>query len=66
MSVNAAFHSAVPVVGRRGRGLRAAFSAVLDRLAASPLDSPVLQAMGTPHGRDVASGARRLTGRLPG
>ncbi|MEE1786202.1 hypothetical protein PUR71_25360 [Streptomyces sp. SP17BM10] len=46
MSVIAAFHSAVPAAGRRGRGLRAAFRAAVERLAASPLDSTVLQAMG--------------------
>ncbi|MFE2411702.1 hypothetical protein ACFXDE_25455 [Kitasatospora sp. NPDC059408] len=46
MSVIAAFHSAVPAAGRRGRGLRAALSAAVERLAASPLDSTVLQAMG--------------------
>lgn len=46
MSVNAAFHSAAPAAGRRGRGLRAALRTAVERLAASPLDSTVLQAMG--------------------
>ncbi|MGW2251011.1 hypothetical protein ACWCXH_12515 [Kitasatospora sp. NPDC001660] len=46
MSVIAAFHSVAPAAGRRGRGLRAVLSAAIDRLAASPLDSTVLRAMG--------------------
>ncbi|MET8628050.1 hypothetical protein ABZW30_30645 [Kitasatospora sp. NPDC004669] len=48
MSVFAAFHSDVPDVRHRAHGLRTAFSTVLDRLAASPLDSSVLGAMGAP------------------
>ncbi|MFF4820851.1 hypothetical protein ACFY2K_40455 [Kitasatospora sp. NPDC001309] len=52
MSVVAAFHSVVPDVRRRGQGLRAAFAQVLERLAASPLDSPVLGAMGAPRSTD--------------
>ncbi|MFJ6618725.1 hypothetical protein ACIQOW_14255 [Kitasatospora sp. NPDC091335] len=48
MSVLAAFHSAVPDVRRRGHDLRTACGRVLDRLAASPLDNPVLGAIGTP------------------
>ncbi|MET8543592.1 hypothetical protein ABZW03_23515 [Kitasatospora sp. NPDC004799] len=48
MSVLAAFHSVVPDVRRRGQGLRTACTRVLDRLAASPLDSTVLGALGAP------------------
>lgn len=56
MSVVAAFHSVVPDVRRRGHGLRAAFSQVLERLAASPLDSPVLGAMGAPRSTERPAG----------
>ncbi|MFI2609726.1 hypothetical protein [Kitasatospora sp. NPDC018619] len=48
MSVLAAFHSVVPDVRRHGHGLRTACVRVLDRLAASPLDSTVLGAVGAP------------------
>ncbi|MFF2145546.1 hypothetical protein [Kitasatospora sp. NPDC058190] len=48
MSVSAAFHSDVPDVRHRARRLRAALATVLERLAASPLDSPVLGALGAP------------------
>ncbi|MBO1414213.1 hypothetical protein [Streptomyces sp. FH025] len=48
MSVIAAFHSVGPGTRRHGHGLRAAFARVLERLAASPLDSSVLGAMGAP------------------
>ncbi|MFJ8473484.1 hypothetical protein [Kitasatospora sp. NPDC094011] len=56
MSVVAAFHSVVPDVRRPGHGLRAAFSQVLERLAASPLDSSVLGAMGAPRSTDRPAG----------
>ncbi|MEV7603607.1 hypothetical protein AB0O91_40180 [Kitasatospora sp. NPDC089797] len=56
MSVIAAFHSVVPDVRRRGPGLRAVFSQVLDRLAASPLDSSVLGAMGAPRSTERPAG----------
>ncbi|WP_327064775.1 hypothetical protein [Kitasatospora sp. NBC_01302] len=59
MSVSAAFHSVVPDIGRRGHALRAAFSSVLDRLAASPLDSSVLQAVGAPRRTPVERTALR-------
>ncbi|MEU1289696.1 hypothetical protein [Kitasatospora sp. NPDC005856] len=45
MSVLATFHTAPPLTGRRHTGLRTALIAVADRLAASPLDSPVLNAV---------------------
>ncbi|MGW7443005.1 hypothetical protein [Kitasatospora sp. NPDC054795] len=48
MSVLAGFHSVVPDVPRHGHGPRTAVARVLDRLAASPLDSTVLGAIGTP------------------
>ncbi|GAB7186968.1 hypothetical protein ATKI12_6799 [Kitasatospora sp. Ki12] len=48
MSVSAAFHSVVPDVRHRSRGLRTALARVLDRLSASPLDSSVLGALGAP------------------
>ncbi|MFF7988817.1 hypothetical protein ACFZDG_03355 [Kitasatospora xanthocidica] len=48
MSVSTAFHSVVPDVRHRSRSLRSALARVLDRLAASPLDSSVLGALGAP------------------
>ncbi|MFE5585804.1 hypothetical protein [Kitasatospora sp. NPDC056531] len=64
MSVSAAFHSDVPDVRHRAHRLRAALSTVLDRLAASPLDSPVLGALGAPRST-ARSGSSRSTSPLP-
>ncbi|MFG2847297.1 hypothetical protein ACGF12_29600 [Kitasatospora sp. NPDC048296] len=63
MSVSAAFHSDVPDVRHRARRLRAALSTVLERLAASPLDSPVLGALGAP--RSTARPAGRAARPAP-
>ncbi|WP_316525757.1 hypothetical protein [Kitasatospora brasiliensis] len=59
MSVPATFHSAA-ASGVRRHGLRTAFIRVLERLAASPLDSTVLGALGAPRpvGRDNDRGPR--------
>ncbi|MGF1424919.1 hypothetical protein [Kitasatospora sp. LaBMicrA B282] len=48
MSVFDAFHAVVPLPGRRGGSLRAPLARVAARLAASPLDSPVLHAIAAP------------------
>ncbi|MFH9352488.1 hypothetical protein [Kitasatospora sp. NPDC017646] len=58
MSVVTASRSLAPGTRRRGHGPRAAFSLVLDRLAASPLDSPVLRAMGAPRSTSRPAGPR--------
>ncbi|MFF2119965.1 hypothetical protein ACFVXH_21810 [Kitasatospora sp. NPDC058184] len=58
MSVLAAFHSDVPDARRQGHGLRGACARVLDRLAASPLDSTVLGALGAPRPAARPAGLR--------
>ncbi|MFJ9774524.1 hypothetical protein ACIRVF_25345 [Kitasatospora sp. NPDC101157] len=60
MSVVTAFHSVAPGSRRRGHGLRAAFALVLERLASSPLDSPVLGAMGAPRSASRPGGPGSL------
>ncbi|MFD8706762.1 hypothetical protein ACFV1W_29870 [Kitasatospora sp. NPDC059648] len=60
MSVVTAFHSVAPGARRRGRGLRAGFALVRERLAASPLDSPVLGATGAPRSTSRPAGPGSL------